>query len=68
MILEIVHDTTLLEVVANVDVWPEDGQIFCEIEDWKVEGVRMPLSALPEIMAQELEGIAAEEFRSGFAE
>jgi hypothetical protein len=63
MIFNVVHETGLLEVEASVEVFKEDEQIFCDVQNWSVEGVRMPISALSVILADVLVDIATDEFQ-----
>jgi hypothetical protein len=38
MVFNVIHETGLLEVEASVEVFKEDGQIFCDVQNWSVEG------------------------------
>ena len=69
MSIEVIHDFDGrhgsiffgLEVTASVDVTEEEA----EVQSWQVEGVRMPLSAMPEGLYDYMVALAIDEWEAG---
>lgn len=68
LLIEVVHDTDILESVAYLKVWEEDGDILNSFMAWKVENVPMPLDCMPTPLSEFFADVAADEYLGEYPE